>query len=426
MIKQSLKAVVDETILKKTVLDLVWPDCSLECIEVKDMSGKGGGRVYLMTNTKENLPQSKVILKIMSSQSASELSSARISDAVKLFQKHKLYPDHMFIGEDWSIDKFVGDSVALNRFAFDDSRAPPDELAKLMARIHSIPTEWYENHRQKVIARDPRISYLLSSAPAYSHVWNPFGFGLENGCVFMGGGNPNPSVAKEVMDRQIKSGIFNQFMSMECFYPVTNAGKRVVTLHGDFKTDNILLSPSGELCVIDFEFTCVGAAVYELGFALIAYLGGQWDRDFEYRKKFFSAYLKYSGQGNTDGEVKDLMLDAEINSLCNFVGLMANIYDSQVPLLRGSPHPTAATKDLPFTTESVGCQSSDSPTASEVLPLLAQAIGQVRSTAKLREEAVQEGILTIIHKRRAGTEPLWTFLDDLCKRNMLRLFGIKP
>lgn len=50
-------------------------------------------------------------------------------------------------------------------------------------------------------------------------------------------------------------------MLTEAFHPVSEPGRRVVTLHGDFKTDNILKAESGALVPIDFEMTTVGPAV---------------------------------------------------------------------------------------------------------------------------------------------------------------------
>ena len=35
------------------------------------------------------------------------------------------------------------------------------------------------------------------------------------------------------------------------------------------------------------------------------------------------------------------MLDCEINTIVAFPGLLSNVYDAEVPLLRGIEHPTA-------------------------------------------------------------------------------------
>lgn len=92
---------------------------------------------------------------------------------------------------------------------------------------------------------------------------------------------------------------------------------------------------------IDFEATCVAPAVVDLGFALCTHLGPAWGVKYETRLEFFQTYLKLSGQPASDDDAKALMLDAEINSLIGAVGLTANVWDAQVPLLRGAPHPTS-------------------------------------------------------------------------------------
>ena len=159
---------------------------------------------------------------------------------------------------------------------------------------------------------------------------------------------------------------------------------------------------------------------------LIAYAGQQWGNSYENRVAFARLYLKAAGLADNDFEVKGLLLDAEINTLGCFCGVMANFYDSHIPLLRGAPHPTSATKQLPFGPSSAGCQTSDTPTANEVIDLLAAAAAQIRGSTKLVEAVIHVGIIPTLPARSAGSENLWKFLDDLQERNMLRLFGIAP
>ena len=86
----------------------------------------------------------------------------------------------------------------------------------------------------------------------------------------------------------------------------------------------------------------------------------------------------------------------------------------QVPLLRGKPHPTAKG----------GCATSDSPTGPECIDLLAAAITEVRGSPELVDAVVRDGLVPTLHARKAGSEQLWKFLDELKGHNMLRLFGI--
>lgn len=232
------------------------------------------------------------------------------------------------------------------------------------------------------------------------------------------------------MERQIKSGIYEKFMRVEAFWPVSEPGRRIVTVHGDYKTDNVLRNDKGELVPIDFEFMCAGAAVNELSIGLICYSGEWWGAyTYEKRLAFVTTYLKAAGLPAGQLEARALMLDAEINTLGSFAGVMSNFYDAHIPLLRGSPHPTAATKELPFVpgdSGSAGCNTSDAPSASEAIDALAAAVEEVRASPELVEAVLCSGMVPTLHARKAGKAALWTFLDDLQGRNMLRLFGIAP
>ena len=135
---------------------------------------------------------------------------------------------------------------------------------------------------------------------------------------------------------------------------------------------------------------------------------------YETRHAFFTRYLEAAGLPAADEHARALMLDAEVNTAANFVGLLSNIYDAQVPRLRGTPHPPA----------NGTCETSDSPTGLEVIDLLASALEQVRASAQLSDVVVRNGLVPTLCNRLAGSEPLWKFLDELKQHNMLRLFGI--
>ena len=76
----------------------------------------------------------------------------------------------------------------------------------------------------------------------------------------------------------------------------------------------------------------------------------------------------------------------------------------------GTPHPTAKA-------DYVAGSADDSPTGPEIVELLAAAVGQVRADAALSDRCVREGL---------GRAALWSWLQQMCANNMLRLFGIAP
>ena len=62
---------------------------------------------------------------------------------------------------------------------------------------------------------------------------------------------------------------------------------------------------------------------------------------FEFRREFVRTYLEASGSESWPEIVRAFMLDCEVNTVVKFPGLLANFYDKELPLLRGTSHPTA-------------------------------------------------------------------------------------
>ena len=161
----------------------------------------------------------------------------------------------------------------------------------------------------------------------------------------------------------------------------------------------------------------VGAAVMDFGLPYMMWLGSRFT-DVTYRRDFIKSYLHHSGLQTDKKSVKDMMLDCEINTIVAFPGLLANIYDAEIPLLRGFDHPTAKSGYI--------AQSSEaSPTGLEIVDLMAEAVSKVRSNADLITSSLEEGIVVTIFKNKGlGSDLLYSWLKEMQKNNMLRLFGI--
>ena len=101
-----------------------------------------------------------------------------------------------------------------------------------------------------------------------------------------------------------------------------------------------------------------------------------------------------------------------------FPGLLSNIYDAEVPLLRGVKHPTAK----------AGVEAGspdDSPTGLELVDLLAEAIQKVRADEALIDRALHDGlVVTLFNTEGLDSPPLYSWLKEIQKHRMLRLFGI--
>ena len=112
------------------------------------------------------------------------------------------------------------------------------------------------------------------------------------------------------------------------------------------------------------------------------------------------------------------MLDCEVNTIVAFPGLLANLYDAEVPLLRGTTHPTAKAGFY-------ASGSDASPTGLEIVDLLAEAVQKVRSDRDLSDSCLKNGLVFTMFKEEGfGSRLLNSWLKEMRRNKMLRLFGI--
>ena len=384
---------------------------------IRDVSGNSGSKTYLCSDGE--VP--KCIVKVSSGNSimnSHPLTIRRVNDATEALRKNNIAPAVLSRGEDFHVELSAGTSVMRDFFHFEDDLAPPAELADLMARLHSTPTEWYDSLKSKFLNRDPEIAEILSDVPSHAPVWCLPWSGIDTGMPVLGVGNPDPKAAKKILKLQLETGVFQKIMTCSAFFPVTDAAKRNVVVHNDFKPDNVLRDPyTGKLSAIDYDLVQVGPAVMDFGLPFMMWLGPRFTT-FEYRKFFVTKYLVNCHLPADEKSVHDFMLDCEVNTLVAFPGLLSNIYDAEVPLLRGIRHPTAKTGF-----ESGGPEIS--PSGLELVELLAAAVEKVRSDPMLSDLCVEKGfVATMLTTQAFGSEDLYDFLSEIRKKKMLRLFGI--
>jgi hypothetical protein len=303
-------------------------------------------------------------------------------------------------------------------FHFENDLAPPAELASLMARIHSTSTNWYAPLKDKFLQRDTKIAETLHEVPPQAPAWCLPWSGIDTGMPVLGVGNPDPNVARKILELQLETGVFHKVMNCPAFYPNSDAAMRNVVVHNDFKPDNVLRDPiTGKLTAIDYDLVQVGPAVMDFGLPFMMWLGSRFTT-LEFRKLFIKEYLLACKLPSGDKSVDEFILDCEVNTIVAFPGLLSNIYDAEIPLLRGIRHPTAK----------AGFQSGGpgiSPSGSDLVELLAQAIGKVRSNSTLRAECIEWGLVMTMFKREGfGSLELFKFLKEIQEKKMLRLFGI--
>jgi hypothetical protein len=121
---------------------------------------------------------------------------------------------------------------------------------------------------------------------------------------------------------------------------------------------------------------------------------------FQSRKSFIKTYLIASNLPSSEKNVREFMFDCEVNTIVAFPGLLANIYDAEIPLLRGTTHPTAK----------AGFQASGpsaSPTGIELVDLLADAVQHIRSDETLIDKCLEDGLVfTMFMAQGFGSKPL--------------------
>ena len=112
--------------------------------------------------------------------------------------------------------------------------------------------------------------------------------------------------------------------------PVSYAGQRIVTTHGDFHPGNIIVSNMHGIFfikVVDFEQSHVSFAIQDISYCF----GAKTFKHKETKLAFAEAYLKELGNSFTESDVHALVLDAERCSLSTafYSRVVAEFMDSE-------------------------------------------------------------------------------------------------
>ena len=386
-------------------------------VSVEDVSGNSGAKTFICNQ--ENIP--RCIVKVADKKSIMNShpnTSSRVTAATKVMREHGIAPAILLKGLDFHIELSAGNSVMSDFFHFNPELAPPEKLAKLLARIHSAPTDWYDPLKEIFLARDKHLGAILRSVPSHAPCWCLPWSGYDTGMPVLGVGNPDPNISKRILELEMQTGVFKKIAECKDFYPVSDAGKRQVVVHNDFKPDNVLRNPeTGDLTAIDYDLVQVGPAIMDFGLPYMMWLGSRFTT-YQFRELFIKSYLLESSLPAKDNNVRDMMLDCEVNTIVAFPGLLAKLYDAEVPLLRGVKHPTTK----------IGFEASNqkaTPTGPELIDLLSAIIKKIRADELLIDRCLQDGlVVTMFNEQGFGSKYLKSWLKEMQKNNMLRLFGI--
>ena len=237
-----------------------WAQVEREQVKIKTNSGGGGSATYLISAPETCVPN-KVGLH---SRAKDSHKLPRLIAALKAFENQKLGPKLLAMGSNYWIDQWegVGD--------FSGSKAEMwNKCGKLLARVHTIPTEWFDELKAKYIEQEPVAAVFPEGTFAWVHLqresWQ----------------SDLPSMSDDAK--------FEYATAVTTDHPIA---ARIVTAHGDYHPGNII--DLGEehdeegvyrFRCIDFEFSCVTHAAHDLSFGVCC--AGESDK----KKAFLSGYL---------------------------------------------------------------------------------------------------------------------------------------
>ncbi len=360
-----------ELVSHALAMDLGWRSADADLVEVEDVSGCGGSKTYRVAVTRACTPQPRppaVALHCRLKPVADRASYfvRRMAAATRVFSTEGLGPRRLAAGDGWHIDEWAdGAADNIRGHSFRDSRGRTGtveewaRIGELLAHVHQLPCNWFEEYRQEVISAHPR----MAAAPRASHIWGYFAHMHDPRESF------GPLMAEGDDGREDLLAEYLELGALVCAHPVA---ARAVTTHGDFHHGNILDAAGGLLCV-DFEGTCVSQAVQDLAYHFCGD-GAKGSGRNPRKLAFLAAYLRVLGK---DPDVLEpLLVECELASIC-FCGMAR-----QLPLtLGGGAHGTAR-----------AFRGRTRAEVSGLIGLWRRFVEEVRDSVALQEELKTEGL----------------------------------
>ena len=173
-------------------------------------------------------------------------------------------------------------------------------MGQLLARLHAVPTDWFEPFRQQVCSSQPRFSGVPPDSPLWSRASANIGTSSGDGII--------PQLCELDM-----AGFDTFVRSIPA--PRTAEARRVVTTHNDFHEGNVIWSQDrARLFVVDFAGASVSCAAVDLRWGcrnvgLVLGAAGQ--------RAFIAGYL---GPSVTSEHVDEVLLDV----LCSPLSRLQN------------------------------------------------------------------------------------------------------
>jgi len=360
-----------ELVSHALAVDLGWRSADADLVEVEDVSGCGGSKTYRVAVTHACTPQPRPPAVALHCRLKPVVDRAsyfvrRMAAATRVFSTAGLGPRRLAAGDGWHIDEWAdGAADNIRGHSFRDSRGRTGtveewaRIGELLAHVHQLPCNWFEEYRQEVISAHPR----MAAAPRASHIWGYFAHMHDPRESF------GPLMAEGDDGREDLLAEYLELGALVCAHPVA---ARAVTTHGDFHHGNILDAAGGLLCV-DFEGTCVSQAVQDLAYHFCGD-GAKGSGRNPRKLAFLAAYLRVLGK---DPDVLEpLLVECELASIC-FCGMARQL----PPTLGGGAHGTAR-----------AFRGRTRAEVSGLIGLWRRFVEEVRDSVALQEELKTEGL----------------------------------
>lgn len=284
----------------------------------------------------------------------------RADGARVMFGEHELAPRRLGVCGDCFVETWEGDTP----FCLVDIQAWEDWGA-LLARIHKLPTEWFDTHRAGIEATMPSVANI----PRGSHLW------------------PHLIRNMDCLQHFEEHGLFSSFADRELRNPEHPAASRIVTALCNLHPDNVVGGAS--LKVVNFERACVTHAVQDLA----SQVSGPARPE---TRAFLRRYLEEMGKTATPAEIERLLIDCQLASIVGDPAQEGGLLTPEVLACMA------------------GCGGQFRGDAQVIRLITSGAkafVTNVRSSPDLQKRLVDEGLLALLR-----SDPLHTLIQSIHER----------
>lgn len=270
-----------------------WGGIHPSSVAVTDHSGAGGARTFKIAAPSGTQCTPPVVALHCRPRDHGEVLMRRLAASAAVIAEAGAGPQCMAQGHDWYLEAWEGVDEPDRRVMDEEGWAA---AGRLLAKIHSTDSSWFEPLRTELLASDPRLSE--AKLPHASHMW-----------VYLARGSFGTTTSSWWTSSWSAEAI-RAYADQGHFAPAHPVSQRLVTVHGDFHPGNMLLRADGEMLAVDFEFSCVGLAVQDLAHG-VASCDSQANK-----LAFVRAYL--AALGEPEDKLQALLVDCELAQLAGW------------------------------------------------------------------------------------------------------------